>query len=90
MPDNKWTSMRTISEQIDADTMRRALFARMEQMKLAGEQLVEDYRQKMAESFLLAGITLIPSEYLHDHQFVVSRGVYDAALKMASAKKTEI
>jgi len=48
-------------------------------LHLTGKKLAEEYRNKCAAALVGAGITLIPSEDLEDHQFVVSRGVYDAA-----------
>jgi hypothetical protein len=39
---------------------------------------------RCAETLLTAGITLIPCDHLLDHQFAVSRGVYEAAKKIGS------
>jgi hypothetical protein len=50
---------------------------------MSGQELVERYREDTARTLLSAGITLIPSEHLTDNQFVVSRGVYEAARKIA-------
>lgn len=88
MNGNDWDLLCT--KAADADTLRRALYAGMEQAKVSGERLVEDYRLRIAETFLLAGITLIPSQHLQDHQFVVSQGIYDAAKKLCNPEKREV
>ena len=59
--------------------------AQIDAMELHGKRLVEEYRNDCAKSLLRAGITLIPSDFLQDHQFVVSRGVYEAARQMADS-----
>lgn len=66
------------------DTLVRGLKARCDIMRITGEKLVEEHRMRAAEALLAAGITLIPSEHLLDHQFVVSQGVYDAAKKITN------
>lgn len=73
---------RNVENDIEFDTLRRSLHARMELMVMTGEKLVAEHRQRVAETLLAAGITLIPSDSLQDHQFAVSRGVYEAAKKM--------
>lgn len=40
-------------------------------------------KNRVADTLLSCGITLIPSDHLLDHQFVVSRGVYEAAKKLS-------
>ncbi len=79
-----------INNAINQDTLRRSLMARMEDARLSGERITEDYRNKIAETFLLAGITLFPSDTLLDHQYVVSRGVYEAAMKLAKPTKETV
>lgn len=64
-----------------ARELRSAFAARLEVAELHSEKLVEEFRFSCAKALLSAGITLIPSENLEDHQFVVSRGVYEAAKK---------
>lgn len=75
----------TIGRQMDEDTFRRAFMARLKAAQVTGEKLVEEHRFKTAEVLLSAGLTLIPSEHLQDHQFVVSQGIYDAAMKIAKS-----
>ena len=71
-----------IEHSIDNDTLRRALLARMELAMKTGERLVEVHRDRIAEALLSAGLTLIPSEHLLDHQFCVSPGVFAAAKRI--------
>ena len=73
-----------IGKTVRDDTLFRALRAQMDLMGKTGEKLVEEHRMRCAETLLTAGITLIPSDHLLDHQFVVSRGVYEAAKKISS------
>jgi hypothetical protein len=68
-----------ISRAISDDTLRRGLLARMQMAMASGEKLVEEHRARVAETLLHAGLHLIPSDHLQDHQFVVSRGIYEAA-----------
>ncbi len=84
-----WNTIST-TKAMDEDTLRRSMMVRLDLAIKSGEQIVEDYRIKVAETFLLAGITLIPSDHLQDHQYVVSRGVYDAAMKLCKAEKREV
>ena len=72
-----------IAKSIGADNMGRYLREQLLLAQAKGEKLVEDYREQVARTFLSAGIQLIPSDYLADHQYVVSRGVYEAAKKLA-------
>lgn len=76
-----------IRRDIDDNTFARAFKARLEVARMSVEQRIEDYQMKMAETLLMAGINLIPSEHLRDHEFVVSRAVYNAALKIALDRK---
>ena len=75
-----------IREAVDADTFARAFRARLEAAELTGDKLVAEYRHKTAETLMMAGLCLIPSEHLNDNQFVVSRGIYDAAIKIAEGR----
>jgi hypothetical protein len=65
-----------------ASELEHSLRARLEVMEIMGRKCVEEYREKVACSLLTASLTLIPSEHLQDHQFVVSRGVYEAAKRI--------
>lgn len=56
--------------------------AQLEIMGMTGKKLAEEYRQQVASTLLTANLTLIPSDHLQDHQFVVSRAVYEAAKRM--------
>lgn len=67
---------------IEDDTLGRALQAQLRLMSLTGEKLVEEHRMNAAQALLSAGLTLIPCDHLLDHQFAVSRGVYEAAKKL--------
>lgn len=68
---------------IDADFFTKAMKAQIDLMGTTGEKLIQEYRDRVASTLLSAGICLIPSDHLMDHQYVVSRGVYDAAKKLA-------
>ncbi len=71
---------------LNEDTLTRAMRARMDAMTMTGEKLVHENRRRVAHSLLSCGLTLIPSEHLTDNQFVVSRGVYDAAKLIAEGR----
>lgn len=71
---------------IDHDMLSRALRSQLEIMGATGKKLVEEHRKRCAETLLTAGINLIPSDHLLDHQFVVSRGVYDAAKEISEIR----
>lgn len=73
-------------DDIANDTLKRGLMANLEVMRLTGEKLTKEYQEKCASTLLQAGIALIPSDYLRDHQFVVSRGVYEAAKRLCEGK----
>jgi hypothetical protein len=80
-----WCSVpdpRLIKKAVSDDTLMRALSTRMDLMGKTGEKLVEEHRNRVAETLLAVGITLIPCDDLLDHQFAVSRGVYEAAKKI--------
>ncbi len=70
-----------VRKTVEDDTLIRSLRAQMELMGKTGEKLIEEHRMRCAETLLTAGITLIPCDHLLDHQFAVSRGVYEAAKK---------
>ncbi len=65
-----------------ANEIGRSLKARLEIMEMMGKKVVEEYREQVAHSLLSANLTIIPSDHLQDHQFVVSRGVYEAARRI--------
>ena len=71
-----------LGKTVNDDTLIRSLRAQMELMGKTGEKLVEEHRMRCAETLLTAGLTLIPCDHLLDHQFAVSRGVYEAAKKI--------
>lgn len=74
-----------IGRDIEGDTLRRALQAQVDVLNIAkhtGAKLVQEHRRHVAATLMGAGITLIPSDHLLDHQFCVSRGVYDEAKKL--------
>lgn len=70
------------NEDRSMNELGRAMRAQLEIMGLAGKKLAEEYRQQVASTLLTASLTLIPSDHLQDHQFVVSRAVYEAAKRM--------
>lgn len=49
--------------------------------------ILDEARENQARVLLQAGVTLIPSEHLQDNQFVVSRGVYEAAKRLTERVK---
>jgi hypothetical protein len=53
---------------------------------MMGKKFAGEYRDKVASSLLQASLTLIPSDHLLDHQFVVSRKVYEAAKRIAEGR----
>ena len=77
------TTARMIEDAIHGDTLGPGLMDRFQAMQLNGEKLIDEHRNGVAEVLFSCGISLIPSDHLLDHQFVVSRGVYDAARKMS-------
>lgn len=78
-----------IKRQLDADSLSRAFRARLEAMHATSSKLVERHRTECAEALLASGLSLIPSEHLRDHEFVVSRGVYEAAMKLIKPDRKE-
>lgn len=54
------------------------------------EQADRKYYRRMADTFGLAGIYLIPNDWLPENTFMVSRKVYDAFLKYAGDKNDEL
>lgn len=71
-----------INRDVEADVHWRGFLTKLEIAEMCGKQVAEEYRQRIAQSLLECGLTLIPSDHLQDHQFVVSRGVYKAALEV--------
>ena len=83
MPNPNFESFNHANEKaVRDDTLFRSLRAQLDLMGKTGEKLVEEHRTRCAETLLTAGITLIPCDHLLDHQFAVSRGVYEAAKKL--------
>lgn len=68
-----------IDKEINRYTIESGLRARIDIAQMCGDALVKEYRERVASALLGVGIELIPSEHLKDHQYVVSRGVYEAA-----------
>lgn len=64
---------------IDNDSLLRALKIRSDVMTLTGQKLINEYQERTAQTLLEASLTLIPCDTLRDHEFIVSRGVYEAA-----------
>lgn len=64
------------------DTLIRGMKAQLDLMTKTGAKLAEEYREKCAYNLMAAGVALIPSDHLQDHQFIVSRGVYEAAKRI--------
>lgn len=71
-----------VQKSVNDDTLFRSLRVQLDLMGKTGEKLVEEHRMRCAETLLTAGLTLIPCDGLLDHQFAVSRGVYEAAKKI--------
>lgn len=63
-----------VGKPITVDDIRKAVSA--------ADKITEDYRTKVAETFLSGGITLYPSDTLKDNEYMVSRAVYEAAKKL--------
>jgi len=68
-----------------ANELSRSLHARLEVMQMMGKKVADEYRDRVASTLLEASLTLIPSDHLQDHQFVGSRGVYEAACRAVKA-----
>lgn len=73
-----------IEKAVYDDTLLRSLRSQLDLLGKTGEKLVEEHRMRCAETLMTAGITLIPCDQLLDHQFAVSRGVYEAAKKLSN------
>ena len=82
MPLNEKWMRPEVAEDLQRRDFERMFRAQLELTKVHGEALTKEYREKTAATLLSAGILLIPSEYLRDHEFVVSMGVYEAAKKI--------
>lgn len=52
-------------------------------------RMTTEYRERTAQELLRAGIHLIPCDWLQDHQFVVSRGIYDAVQQLCASHKED-
>lgn len=72
------------TEPYQPDDYARHFKARWE--ALAEEQLLEQRREEEQEHkamlLMQAGVVLIPSDHLKDNEFVVSRGIYEAAKRL--------
>ena len=75
---------RQIEKTVHDDTLMRGLRAQLDVMRLTGEKLVQEHQMRVAQTLLSAGLCLIPSDTLLDNQFVVSRGVFEAAKKISN------
>lgn len=75
---------RSTAKVVTEATLTSALRVQLDLMGKTGEKLIEEHRMRCAETLLTAGITLIPCDHLLDHQFAVSRGVYEAAKKIVT------
>ena len=60
------------------------ILSRLEDVRLQMEQQKRESSERIAATPNLAGIQLIPSDDLKDNQYIVSRAVYDAAMRLAS------
>ena len=72
-----------MKREMERQDLETGLRARLEIASMCGKKLVQEYRERIALTLMAAGIQLIPSDDLKDHQYVVSRGVYDAAKRVA-------
>lgn len=71
-----------INTEMQREDFGRHFRARLDIAMMQGDKLVKQYRENVATALINAGITLIPSDHLRDHEYVVSRGVYEAAKKI--------
>jgi hypothetical protein len=76
-----------VQRSVDSDIFQRGLKARIEIMQLTGEKLQEEYRCRVAEALLQAGLTIYPSQHLHDNEFVVSCKLYETIKNMTKCKE---
>ncbi len=53
-----------------------------------GEKINQRYREGVASALLGGGITLIPNDALRDHEYMVSRAVYEAAIRLSANHQT--
>lgn len=70
-------------KELERRDLESGIRAQIELMGMTGEKLINEFRQRCAETLLRSGMQLIPSDHLQDHQFMVSRGVYEAAKEIA-------
>jgi hypothetical protein len=66
---------------LDTSTLEKALMEQFRLTQMDLEEVHKRHRRNVAKHLMASGITLIPSDRLQDHEYVVSRGVYDAAKK---------
>ena len=71
-----------VERQLESELFDRAFRARLGLIQMSGPKLLNEYRQRLAECLCSVGLTVIPSDHLRDHEFVVSREVYEAAKRM--------
>lgn len=80
----------SIDKEREFELLQNGLRTQLELAMKSGKALVEEHREKVAYSLLSGGVHLIPSDYLTDNQFVVSRGVYEAAKRLCSEDRTGV
>ena len=71
-----------VQQDIDADFLRRSMYARLELLNQTGQKLVKEFQLQTAKTLMASGCCLVPSDHLQDNQFCVSRGVYEAAKRL--------
>ena len=76
-----------ISKRIDEELLHRGLLSRFEIAMRDAKALAESHQERLATALLESGLCLIPSDHLLDNQFVVSRGVYEAAQRVCKDRK---
>lgn len=74
----------SINKDREFELLQNGLRTQLEIAMKSGKALVEEHRERVAYSLLSGGVHLIPSDNLTDSQFVVSRGVYEAAKRLCS------
>ena len=75
-------NMNDVTQDRNFDFLGRALREQLDLATKSGKALVEEHRERVAYGLMAVGIHLIPSDHLTDNQFVVSRGVYEAAKRL--------
>lgn len=71
-----------LQKAITQDVHIKALRALSQVGADAAAKLRAQHQEAVASCLLASGVNLIPSEHLSDNQFVVSRGVYEAAKRI--------